>query len=78
MMRSTFAACGALAVLALAAYMRAATGPIPLRCDRACLENVIDQYLAALAARDPQRLPLSADVRYTEKRPAHEHRRRLL
>jgi hypothetical protein len=65
-MRSTFAVSGALAIFALAAYVRASTGPIPLRCDRACLENVVDQYLAALAARDPQRLPLSADVRYTE------------
>jgi hypothetical protein len=65
MMRSTFAACGVLAIVA-AAYLRASIGPIPLRCDRACLENVVDQYLAALAARDPKRLPLSADVRYTE------------
>jgi hypothetical protein len=44
----------------------ASTGPIPLRCDRACLENVIDQYLAALVAHDPSRLPLSKDVMYTE------------
>jgi hypothetical protein len=66
MMRSTFAAGGAFAILAAAACLRASTGPIPLRCDRACLENVVEQYLAALAARDPKRLPLSADVRYTE------------
>lgn len=42
------------------------TGPIPLKCDRACLENVVDQYLAAVVAHDPSRLPLSEDVRYTE------------
>jgi hypothetical protein len=42
------------------------TGPIPLDCDRACLEGVIDQYLKALVAHDPSRLPLSADVKYTE------------
>jgi hypothetical protein len=65
-MRSTFAACGVLAILTAGVFMRASTGPIPLRCDRGCLENVVDQYLAALAARDPKRLPLSADVRYTE------------
>jgi len=64
-MRSTLAGC-ALATVAAAACMHASTGPIPLRCDRACLENVVNQYLAALAARDPKRLPLSADVRYTE------------
>jgi hypothetical protein len=61
----------ALASVALIAALRtpkaqASTGPIPLNCNRACLENVVDQYLAALSARDPKRLPLSADVRYTE------------
>ena len=44
----------------------AATGPIPLNCDRACLENLVNQYLAAVVAHDPKRLPLSQDVRYTE------------
>src|SRR5262249_50758820 len=44
----------------------AATGPIPLNCDRACLENLVNQYLAAVVAHDPKRLPLSDDVRYTE------------
>jgi hypothetical protein len=44
----------------------ASTGPIPLRCDRACLEGVVNQYLEAVVAHDPKRLPLSADVKYTE------------
>jgi len=44
----------------------ASTGPIPLNCNRACLEGVVNQYLTALVARDPARLPLSADVKYTE------------
>jgi hypothetical protein len=44
----------------------ASTGPIPLNCNRACLENVVNQYLTALVARDPKRVPLSADVKYTE------------
>src|SRR6201987_1364457 len=44
----------------------ASTGPIPLNCNRACLDNVVDQYLAALTARDPKRLPLSEDLKYTE------------
>ena len=52
--------------LIFAAHVSASTGPIPLNCDRACLESVMNQYLSALAARDPKRLPLSADVRYTE------------
>jgi hypothetical protein len=49
-----------------AALTYASTGPIPLNCDRACLEGVVNQYLAALAARDPKRLPLSADLKYSE------------
>ena len=49
-----------------APHAEAATGPIPLNCNRACLENLVDQYLAALVAHDPKRLPLSKDVKYTE------------
>jgi hypothetical protein len=45
---------------------RASTGPIPLNCNRACLEDLVNQYLAAVVAHDPKRLPLSADVKYTE------------
>ncbi|MBZ5694301.1 MAG: hypothetical protein LAN36_02955 [Acidobacteriia bacterium] len=44
-----------------------ATGPIPVDCDRACLEGLANQYLAALVAHDPKRLPLAADVKYTEQ-----------
>jgi len=72
-MRSTLVACGALAIIAafvMTDYFvpnaDAATGPIPLNCNRSCLENVIDQYLAAVVAHDPKRLPLSKDAKYTE------------
>jgi hypothetical protein len=41
--------------------------PVPGDCNRACLEGVMEQYLAALLAHDPKRLPLSADVKYTEQ-----------
>src|ERR1700691_1736847 len=51
---------------ALGSIANASTGPIPLNCDRVCLEGVVNQYLAALAARDPKRLPLSADLKYSE------------
>ena len=44
----------------------ASTGTIPLNCNRACLENVVEQYLTAVVAHDPKRLPLSKDVTYTE------------
>jgi hypothetical protein len=35
-------------------------------CDRKCLTVLIDQYLNALAARDFSRLPVSADLKFTE------------
>lgn len=44
----------------------ASTGPISLNCDRACLEGVLNDVLAAIVAHDPSRLPLSKDVVYTE------------
>jgi hypothetical protein len=43
-----------------------ATGPIATDCDRACLEGLATQYLAAVVAHDPKTLPLSKDVKYTE------------
>lgn len=41
-------------------------GPIPLNCNRACLEGVVNDFLKALVAHDPSKLPLSEDVRYSE------------
>jgi hypothetical protein len=35
-------------------------------CDRACLLEFVDRYLAALVARDPTRAPFAADARFTE------------
>ena len=43
---------------------------VPTDCNRACLEGLMEQYLAAVVAHDPKRLPLSADVRYTEQEQA--------
>src|SRR5581483_7788539 len=63
---STFSAAVSAAVASFAIPALASIGPIPLNCDRACLEGVMNQYLAALAAHDPKRLPVSSDVRYTE------------
>jgi hypothetical protein len=36
------------------------------RCDRACLGGMITQYVDALVARDPSKLPLADGVRFTE------------
>jgi hypothetical protein len=35
-------------------------------CDYACLTGFLDQYLSALVAHDPARLPVSPHVRFTE------------
>jgi hypothetical protein len=71
--RSALIASGAIAIIAaalltgtFAPHVAAATGPIPLNCNRACLEDLVNQYLSALVAHDPKRLPLSADAMYTE------------
>jgi hypothetical protein len=35
-------------------------------CDRACLNGLIDQYLAAMVKHDPSHLPLAKTVKFTE------------
>ncbi len=40
--------------------------PAPVSCDRACMQGLVDQYLAALVKHDPSGLPLSRGVRFTE------------
>lgn len=68
-MRMTFLASMALAAGLIAgssARIDASTGPIPLNCNRACLEDLVDRYLTSVVAHDPSRMPFSADVTYTE------------
>ena len=36
------------------------------KCDRACLEGIAEQYLDALVAKDPKKLSLASNVKYTE------------
>jgi hypothetical protein len=38
----------------------------PPDCDRACLEGFANQYLDALVAHDPSRVPLAQNVKFTE------------
>jgi hypothetical protein len=61
---SWWAVAFALAAPSLAAAQSPAL--VPVRCERACLEDLVERYLEAVVAHDPARLPLSADVRYTE------------
>lgn len=59
------AAAGAM-LFALASTTPAAAQASVAGCDRTCLSSLLDDYLAALKAHDPYRLPLSKDVRFTE------------
>jgi hypothetical protein len=65
-MRAAFLVSAALVALSTELAVHASTGPIPLNCDRACLESVMDQFLAAIVAHDPSQAPLSKDLKYTE------------
>ncbi len=56
---------GAILALGLGFGSARAAEPAPA-CDRACLSGLLDAYVAALKAHDPSRLPLAADVRFTE------------
>ena len=67
MMRKEIAAAAA-AVLLIAGFARppkpaaAATAD----CDRECLNHFVDQYLDAVVAHDPSKLPLAKSVKFTE------------
>ncbi|MGA8768678.1 MAG: hypothetical protein WB559_16810, partial [Candidatus Acidiferrales bacterium] len=74
-MRKTFLILSTWAVLTctiLAGYLNKAeaAGASPAAkagdCDRACLNGFVDQYMAAVAAHDPSKLPHAANARYTE------------
>jgi len=68
-MRATLAALAVAAAVIVGSFtarLSGSTGPIPLDCNRACLENLVDQYLKAVVAHDPSKLPLSEDVKYSE------------
>jgi hypothetical protein len=52
----------------LAACLVAASAPVfaQVPCDRSCLERTAEQYLDALAAKDPKRLSIVPGAKYTE------------
>jgi hypothetical protein len=53
--------CGGIVAIAQQNNTRG-SGP----CDRACLEGFVDQYLDAVIAHDPKRLPLAPNAKFTE------------
>ena len=52
---------GILSVLSLSP-----SAALAQQCDRACLTGLMTQFVEALVAHDPSKLPLATDVRYTE------------
>lgn len=63
---SLFGKCPACFVL-LAVFLAISAQPAAAKsCDRACLGNLLNQYLKAMIAHDPAVAPLAKDVRYTE------------
>jgi len=57
-----------IALVILAGF--AVVSPSPARasdvCGRTCLDGLVDQYIAAMVAHDPGRLPLARHVKFTE------------
>ena len=63
-MRTIRSAATGFACFAAAAV---AAGPAQAaECDRACLSGLLTQYVDALVAHDPSRLPAAGEVRFTE------------
>lgn len=53
--------CGGIVAIAQQNNTRG-SGP----CDRACLEGFVDQYLDAVIAHDPKRVPIAPNAKFTE------------
>ncbi|HEX4001292.1 MAG TPA: hypothetical protein VHX36_01495 [Candidatus Acidoferrales bacterium] len=58
----------AIAILffAVPAFAASQAKKLPARCDRACLTGAMNDYVAALVAHDPSRVPLSPHVEFVE------------
>jgi hypothetical protein len=56
----------ALVVLVSGGAQGASKTAAPTACDRDCLKTLADNYIAALVAHDPKKVPLAADVKIVE------------
>ncbi len=61
-----WAGLAAALVLSTSASAAAIGGAVAPACDRACMIQIVDRYLAALVRHDPSGLPLNRDVKFTE------------
>jgi hypothetical protein len=59
---------GRVLVGLLAVALLGAQGPVGAaeNCGRTCLDDLVDQYLDALAAHDPHKAPFASDMKFTE------------
>lgn len=63
---SLWASVAALLPVGVLAPLGVVAAPPSPDCNRACLNVIAEQYLAALPAHDPSKAPLASEVRYTE------------
>ena len=56
-----------LAASFLVAALAAPCASAQTTCDRACLQNIADAYVAALVAHDPSKAPMAPDAKFTEQ-----------
>jgi hypothetical protein len=61
-MRFAVLAVGISALFAIPTSTQAASGD----CDRACLNGIVEKYVAAMQAHDPAKAPIAKGTRYTE------------
>lgn len=65
-MRSIRALWRTLAIIGAATFTLFGIAHAATDCNEKCLKGFVDQYLAALVAHDPSKLPVADNVRYTE------------
>lgn len=63
--RSSSAALG-VGFLAIGMALAGRAGAAAAHCDSACLDGMVDSYLAALVAHDPSKVPIAADAKFVE------------
>jgi hypothetical protein len=63
-------AAGVLLLVGALVRTTAAQGAAASECNRACLENLADQYVTAMVKHDPSGLPLAPGYKYTENTAA--------
>src|SRR5262249_46761148 len=56
-----------VAGIAIAATFAASPVSAQTGCDRVCLQNIADTYVAALVAHDPAKAPMAPAVKFTEQ-----------